>query len=156
VYQNATNCVEIKRRKSVFSFVHAQTDSLPSCSPLPFPSSLPILLWRSPSSELFCVYCKYTCRKIFPSFVYRYKYTRWWTPDEMGEGGDAGIFIKWCNCIQVRDIYIGAQIRETRNTHMNCVEIPRWKAYNIRALLGCDLHSCAQNHLTTSYRHRDR
>jgi hypothetical protein len=34
-----TNYFEMKRRKNVFSYnKHAQTDSLPSCSPLPFPN----------------------------------------------------------------------------------------------------------------------
>jgi hypothetical protein len=34
---------KLKEGKNVFSYtIHAQTDSLPSCSPLPFPSSFPL------------------------------------------------------------------------------------------------------------------
>jgi hypothetical protein len=53
VYEPVTDCDEIKRGKNVFSYtIHAHTDPLPSCSPLPFPSSIPLFQWRSWSSEL--------------------------------------------------------------------------------------------------------
>jgi hypothetical protein len=49
VYQNATDCVEIKRGRNVFR------------------SSLPLLLWRSPSSELFCVHCTQNVTVVSPT-----------------------------------------------------------------------------------------
>jgi hypothetical protein len=36
--------------------IHAQTDSSPSCFPLALSIFFPLLLWRFPSSQLFCVH----------------------------------------------------------------------------------------------------
>jgi hypothetical protein len=53
---------------NVFSYtIHAQTDCWPSRFPLALPIFFPLLLWRFPSSQLFCVH--YTVRTIYLGFA---------------------------------------------------------------------------------------
>jgi hypothetical protein len=55
VHQNATDCVEIKRGKNVFSWTIHADRLFAILLPLPFPAFLLLLLWSSSSSELLCV-----------------------------------------------------------------------------------------------------
>jgi hypothetical protein len=62
MWKSCVQAAEVSQRRTVvsskcFSYtIHAQTDSWPSRSPLLFPYFFFLLLWRFPSSQLFCVH----------------------------------------------------------------------------------------------------